>query len=503
MKKVMLIIRDGWGYRKSEKHNALANSETPYTDYLMENYPNILLKASNGSVGLPKGYMGNSEVGHMTIGSGRIVDESLARINKSIKNKSFFKKKEFLEAISNAKKNNSALHIMGLIQEEGVHSHLDHLFALLDLCKQKNFTNVDLHLFTDGRDSPVNKGLTYIKKIQKKLNKLNLGVIQTISGRYYAMDRNKKWQRTKQAYDAIALGSSKIKFADEIKTIKESYKENITDEFIIPRVKIDYNGISNKDSVIFFNYRTDRARQLTRALSDIIFKHFKRKKINAFYVSMTEYYRPIKTAVVFHEPEIKNNLGQIIAKNKQTQLRISETEKYAHVTFFFNSQIEKPNKGEKRIIIPSPNISTYDLQPEMSIREIAKILVKEIKTNKHNLIITNLVNGDMVGHTAKIPAIKKACEEVDNALNHIVEEGRKQNYDIIITADHGNAEDQRKGWETSHTLNPVPCILISNNPTLKNSRLKKNKGLQDIAPTILKILDIKQPKEMTGESLIK
>lgn len=503
MKKVILIIRDGWGFRKSKKHNALANSKTPYSNFLEKNYPNTLLTAHDGAVGLPPKYQGNSEVGHMTLGSGRIIKQSLIRINESIRDKSFFRKKEFLQAIKNAKENNGKLHIIGLIQEEGVHAHLNHLFALLDLCKQKKFHDVNLHLITDGRDSPVHKGLTYLKKIQKKIRQVGLGRIETISGRYYAMDRDNRWERTQKAYEAIALGKSKIKFKDEINTIKKSYEENVTDEFIIPRAKEHYNGIKDNDSVIFYNYRTDRARQLTRALSETTFKHFRRKRINAFYVSMTEYYRPIKTKVAFYEPRMENNLGDIISQNKLKQLRISETEKYAHVTFFFNSQIEKPFKGEERILIPSPKVSTYDKKPEMSVFKIANSLIREIKKDKHNLIVTNLVNGDMVGHTAKIGAIKEACESVDIALKQIVQEGLKHNYDILICADHGNAEDQREGWETSHTVNPVPAILISNKKELKSCKLKKNKGLKDIAPTILNLMDIKKPKEMNGETLIK
>ena len=499
MKKVILIIRDGWGYRKSKKNNALANSKTPFTNNLMKKYPNVLLTAHNGAVGLPQKYMGNSEVGHMTLGSGRIINQSLIRINQSIKDGSFFKKKEFLEVISKAKKRGGAVHIIGLIQEEGVHSHLDHLFALLNLCSRKKFHNVKLHLITDGRDSPTNKGMKYLDKIEKKIEKLGFGEILSISGRFYAMDRDKRWDRTRVAYETIALGKSNIEFEIPKETLKESYKNNLTDEFVIPRVKKGYMGISNKDSVIFFNYRTDRARQLTHAFSDSKFRHFIRKKINAHYVSMSEYYSPIKTAVAFKEPFIKNNLGEIIAKNNLKQLRISETEKYAHVTFFFNSQIEKPNKGEDRIIIPSPKVRTYDLKPEMSVNKIVKNLCLEIKKNKYNLIITNLVNGDMVGHTANVPAIKKACNFVDTGLKKIVEAGIKQNYNILILADHGNAEDQRKGWETSHTINPVPFILISNDKL----KIKEHKGLQDIAPTILDLMEIKKPKEMTGNSLIK
>jgi len=498
MSKVILVIRDGWGFRASKRNNALANSKTPFTDSLMKKYPNTLLTAHDGAVGLPKRYMGNSEVGHMTLGSGRIINQSLSRINKSIQNGSFFKKQEFLKAISSAKKKSGSLHIIGLIQEEGVHSHLNHLFSLLDLCKNKNFQNVKLHLITDGRDSPVNKGMKYLKKIQKKIKKIGFGEIVSICGRFYAMDRDNRWNRTRLSYEAISVGKSKIKFDDPQKTVLESYKQKTTDEFIEPRTKTSYKGISKKDSVIFFNYRTDRARQLTKALSATKFKHFKRKKIQAHYVSMTEYYNTIKTTVAFYEPKIKNNLGQIISNQKLKQLRISETEKYAHVTFFFNSQVEKPNKGEERIIIPSPKVKTYDLKPEMSVKKIATTLVKEIKKNKHDLIITNLVNADMVGHTAKIPQIKKACTAVDTALSKIVNAGLKEDYSIIICADHGNAEDQRPKWKTSHTINKVPCIIASNIKT----KIRKGE-LQDIAPTVLDLMKIKRPKEMTGKSLIK
>jgi len=502
MSKVILIIRDGWGFRASKKNNALANSKTPFTDELMKTYPNTLLTAHDGAVGLPKKYMGNSEVGHITLGSGRTTPQSLVRINKSIRDKSFFRKKEFLKAISSAKKKSGKLHLIGLAQEEGVHSHLKHLFALLDLCKKRNFHEVKLHLITDGRDSPVNKGLEYIKKIERKLKNIKFGEIVSISGRLYAMDRDKRWNRTKAAYEAIALGKSKIKFSNPSQTTLESYKQKTTDEFIQPRTKTKYEGLSRKDSVIFFNYRTDRARQLTQAFSDTNFKHFKRKRIPAHYVSMTKYYNSIKTSVAFHEPILKNNLGDVISKNNLKQLRISETEKYAHVTFFFNSQIEKPNKGESRIIIPSPKVKTYDLKPEMSANKIATTLVKEIKKGKHHFILTNLVNADMVGHTAKIPQIKKACTAVDSALRKIVNAGFKKNYDIIICADHGNAEDQRKGWETSHTTNQIPLILASKNKSLKNIKLSKGE-LKDIAPTILELINIKKPKEMTGNSLIK
>lgn len=499
MKRVVLVIRDGWGYRQSKRDNALANSDTLFTDELMKKYPNVLLAAHDGAVGLPPKYMGNSEVGHMTLGSGRIIKQALERINCAILDKSFFNKIEFLKAIANAKKKNGNLHIVGLIQEEGVHSHLNHLFALLDLCNNKNFYDVKLHLFTDGRDSPVDKGLIYLKKVEKKLQEIGFGEVASISGRYYAMDRDNRWDRTRTTYLAIAEGKSKDKFLDATGAVVSSYKKKVYDEFILPTVKNNYKGITNKDSLVFFNYRTDRARQLMKAFSDKKFSAFERKNIGAYYVAMTEYYHPMASKVAFFEPFVKNNLGEVISKAGLSQLRISETEKYAHVTFFFNSQIEKPNKRENRIIIPSPKVATYDLKPEMSVFEIANRLSKEFSKEKYDFVVVNLVNGDMVGHTANVPAIKKACASVDLALKKIVESGQKYGYDFLILADHGNAEDQRKGWETSHTVNPVPCILVTD----KKCSLREGRGLSDVAPTILDLLGIKQPKEMTGLSLIK
>ncbi|MGE0793343.1 MAG: 2,3-bisphosphoglycerate-independent phosphoglycerate mutase [Candidatus Woesearchaeota archaeon] len=502
-KKVLLVIRDGWGYRKSTKLNALKSTKLNFTNYLMKNYPNTLIHASGEYVGLPKGYQGNSEVGHMTIGSGRIINQSLLRINKSIENKSFFKNAAFVAAVNNCKKNKSTLHIMGLAQIEGVHSHITHLYALLELCKKMKFYDVKIHLFTDGRDSPVNNAKKRVKEVESFLKKNKFGEIVSITGRYYAMDRDRRWDRIKLAYDAIVDGNCKEKFNNSLKCLESSYKRNETDEFLKPKIKENYTGMKDKDSVIFFNFRTDRTRQLTKALVEKSFNEFKRKQKKLFYVAMTNYYKDLNGKVAFDDVKIKNNLGEVIAKNNLTQFRISETEKYAHVTFFFNSQVEKPNKNEDRFLIHSPKVATYDLKPEMSVKEIADNLVKVMKNKNYNLIVTNLVNGDMVGHTGITSAIKKAIIAVDKQLKRIIEQALKSNYDCLIFADHGNVEDQTKKWKTSHTTNLVPFIYVTNKlKDKKDFKLKKNSSLQDIAPTALKLLGIKKPKEMTGNSII-
>lgn len=495
--KVLIVIRDGWGYRRSHILNSIFKGKTEYTDELMKKYPNTLIQASQEWVGLPKGYQGNSEVGHMTIGAGRVLDQSLSRIDKSIKDKSFFENKSFLKAINNCKKYNSSLHLIGLLQKEGVHSHQKHLYALLDLCRKENFHNVKIHIFTDGRDSPAHAAKNKIKKL---LRKMRLGEIVTISGRYFGMDRDNRWDRTKLAYDLIMDGKAKTEFEKPLKCIVEAYKNGETDEFLKPKVKKNYDGVQENDSIIFFNFRTDRPRQLTKAITENKFKDFKRKFKKVFFVGMVDYYKGIKAEVAFPEPKIRNHLGAVISKNKLKQLRISETEKYAHVTYFFNGQDEKIEKGEDRILINSPDVATYDLKPEMSVHEIKNKLVKEIAKDKYELIVVNLVNGDMVGHTGIIPAIRKAVHEVDMALKDIIKSGLEKNYHILVFADHGNAEDQRPKWRTSHTINKVPFIFVSN--TSKQIKLRKDASLKDIAPTALKLLKIKKPKEMQGKSII-
>ena len=500
--KVILVIRDGWGYRKDCKNNSITQTPTPNTNKLMREYSNTLINTSGRVVGLPEGYQGNSEVGHVTIGSGRIIHQSLVRINNSIKNGDFFKISEFIEAIKNCKKNNSNLHLIGLLQVEGVHSHKNHLFSLLDLCKQQNFKNVLIHIITDGRDSPVTNNIKHLISLIKKLNEIGFGKIVTISGRFYSMDRDKRWDRTKKAYECIVKGNCE-EFDDPVKKIKECYSKNETDEFIIPKKASFYKGIKENDSIIFYNFRTDRPRQLTKAIVEKEFEGWNRKPLNVFFVAMTQYYRPMNGNVAFKDQNIDNLLGNVISKKGLKQLRISETEKYAHITFFFNGQIEKPDKNEDRILIPSPKVETYDLKPEMSVYEITDRLIDEIEKEKYDFIVTNIVNGDMVGHTGVVEACKKAVKIVDECIKKIVDKALKKNYTLLIFADHGNIEDQSPKWRTSHTTNPVQFILVSNKKNLKKCKLKNGRGLQDIAPTVLELMGIEKPKEMSGESLIE
>jgi len=508
---VILIIRDGWGYRKNCKDNAICEANPKATESLMNKYPHVLLNASGEASGLPEGYQGNSEVGHMTIGSGRIIFQSMIRISKSIKDKSFFSIPEFISAIENCKKHGTSLHLIGLLQTEGVHAHINHLFALLDLCKKRNFKNVYIHVITDGRDSPVTNSIKMLNLLYKKIKSPDFGKIASISGRYYTMDRNKRWERTKKAYDCIVLGKTEGNiegFDDAIKAVKQCHKNKETDEFIIPIKAKWYKGFSKNDSVIFYNFRTDRTRQLTKAIIEKKFEGWnrgerKKSPINVFFVAMTQYYSPMNAKVAFKDLKLKNLLGEVISKAGMKQLRIAETEKYAHVTFFFNGQNEKPFKGEDRILINSPRVATYDLKPEMSAYLITENLLRNIKSKKYDLIVVNFANSDMVGHTGISNAIIKSVKVVDECIGKIADEGLKNNYTLLISADHGNAEDQTKKWRTSHTINPVPLILISNNKTFSKAKLKKGKGLKDIAPTILKIMGINKPKEMTGENLIK
>jgi len=502
-KKVILIIRDGWGFRADRNQNALFEVSTPNTDKLMNNYPNVLLDASGTAVGLPVGYQGNSEVGHMTIGSGRIIFQSLERINKSIKDGDFFYIKEFVDAVENCKKHNTTLHIIGLLQVEGVHAHRDHLFALLDLCKKHDFTNVYVHVITDGRDAPVTDSEKHVNELLDKFKQVGFGKIATISGRYYTMDRDKRWERIKQAYDCIINGICNETFNDALAKIKECHSQNETDEFIIPRRLYEYSGVKENDSMIFYNFRTDRTREFTQSIVEEKFDGWQRKPLNVFYVGMTQYYIPMNAYVAFKEQKLDNLLGNVVSSHGLKQFRISETEKYAHVTFFFNGQIEEPNPGEDRMMIPSPKVATYDLKPEMSVYEVTQKLVEAINSEKYDLIVTNLVNGDMVGHTGIIEAIHKAVIAVDECLGKIIDSALLHNYISLVFADHGNVEDQTPEWRTSHTINPVPLIVVSNDPELRDCKLKSGKGLKDIAPTVLKIFGIEKPAEMTGESIIE
>ena len=501
-RKVILVIRDGWGFRASSRNNAIASAKTPNADFLMKNYPSVLVDASGEAVGLPSGYQGNSEVGHLTIGSGRVILQSLKRINDSISDGSFFEVKEFLDAINNCKVKCSSLHLAGLLQEEGVHSHMDHLFALLDLCVRENFKDVKLHLFTDGRDSPVTASVAHFKRVLSKLKDLGFGEIVSVCGRYYAMDRDKRWDRTRKAYDCIVNGKGVI-FDDVIKGIKESHNKDVTDEFVLPMKLKGYDGLKRNDSFIFFNYRTDRTRQLTKALVEPFFSGWLRRRKKIFFVGMTQFYKGMNAKIAFKENHLSNLLGEVVSNAGLRQLRISETEKYAHVTFFFNGQVETPFKQEHRILVPSPKVRTYDLKPEMSVYEVSDALIKEIKKDKFEFVVVNLVNGDMVGHTGDVGAITRAVEAVDDCLGKIVMHGLNEGYDLLVFADHGNAEDQRKEWRTSHTVNPVPFIVVSNRSELLHCSLKKGMGLKDVGPTALAVLGLDKPNDMTGESIIE
>ena len=500
---LVLIIMDGWGIAPAGKENAISLARTPNFNELWKSCPHTTLHASGEPVGVPAGMQGSSEVGHLNIGAGRIVYQSWVRINNAIKDKSFFKNPELLAAIKSCKKKKSSLHLMGLVQDQGVHAHQDHLFALLKLCKMQKFKDVWIHFFSDGRDTPPKSALTYLYALEKEMKKLGFGKIGTIIGRYYAMDRDNRWERTEKAYWALAEARGMhVRNASE--GIEKAYAAGESDEFITPKIVDDFQGMKNNDSVIFFNYRLDRTRQITKAFVEPGFKEFKRKKLKLHYVGMTEYYSGMHAHVAFGPQNMKNLLGEIISKHGLKQLRISETEKYAHVTFFFNGQMEKANKGEDRILIPSPKVATYDLKPEMSVYEVTNKLVEELGKNKHDVVICNLVNCDMVGHTGKMHEIIKAIEAVDECVGKIARKTLQMNGTVIITADHGNAEVKiSKEGEilTAHTINDVPLILVSGNEKLKNAKLKKGK-LADIAPTMLQLFGIKKPKEMTAESLI-
>ncbi len=503
---VMLIVLDGWGIGKEYEGNAVYLANTPNFDRLMENFPNTQLKASGLAVGLPEGQMGNSEVGHLNIGAGRIVYQELTKISKSIEDGAFFEKEEFLKAIENAKKNNSKLHLMGLVSDGGVHSHNTHLYALLELCAKENFKDVYIHAFLDGRDVPPTIGKQHITELQQKIEEIGVGKIATVIGRYYAMDRDRRWDRTKLAYEAMVLGRGKTDTCP-IEAVAKSYKEGINDEFIVPTVIVEEGEpvatIDSGDSIIFFNFRPDRARQITRAIVDEEFTGFERKKkVDTFFVTMTEYDKTIENVHVAFKTEIPTNtLGEYVSNLGLNQLRIAETEKYAHVTFFLNGGREVPFENEDRILIPSPKVATYDLKPEMSAIEVKEEVLKRLNMDKYDLIILNFANPDMVGHTGKLEAAIKAVETVDACLGEIVDLLLEKGGKAIVTADHGNAEmmidEKDNSPVTSHTTNKVPLILVG------EEGVKLREGiLADIAPTLLDIMGVEKPKEMTGETLI-
>ncbi len=495
----ILMILDGWGIGKDYEGNAVLKANTPNFDKLVKKYPNTQIKTSGLDVGLPEGQMGNSEVGHMNIGSGRIVYQEFTRINKAIKDNSINSNKEINRAFNNVKNNNSKLHFFGLLSHGGVHSYNQHLYSLIKLAKDNGVEKICVHCFTDGRDVSPTSGVNLIKELQEKLEEIGVGNIATISGRYYSMDRDNRYERTKKAYEAMTLGKG-IENSDPIDAIKKSYDNGVTDEFIDPIIVNKNCMVEDKDSIIFYNFRPDRARQITRAFVDEDFDEFEREKIKTTFVTMTQYDKTIKNVFVAFEPQkLENTFGEYISKLGKKQLRIAETEKYAHVTFFFNGGMEKSYEGEKRILVPSPKVATYDLQPEMSAFEVKDRLIGELKKEYLDFVIINFANPDMVGHTGDIDAAVKAVETVDECLGEIAEYVEKHNINMLVTADHGNAEEMLDDGEimTAHSNNNVPFILITN----EKCNLKEGR-LADIAPTILELMELDKPKEMTGESLI-
>lgn len=498
-RKVLLIILDGWGLREEKKGNAIKLAHTSHIDKFWKQYPHAVLQAAGEYVGLPEGQMGTSEVNHMTIGAGRVIFQDLVRINKAIADGSFFKNPAFKSAFAHVKKYHSALHIKGLISPGGVHSHQNHIYALLKMAKKAGIKKVFIHAFTDGRDTLPQSCLAYIQQLEDFLKKEKIGEIASVSGRYYAMDRDHNWERTDKALYALTRGKGKV-YRSAKEAIEESYKNKITDEFILPcsiKLKKGKLGlIKENDAVIFINFRTDRPRQLVE-------RFLRQGPKNLKYVTMSQYNPDYQVEVAFEPQEVENNLGEIISKKGLKHLRITETEKFAHLTFFFNSKREEPFEGEDRIMLNSySDIKNHDERPEMRTPDIAEEIMEDIKKNKHEIIFTNLCNGDMVGHTGNLKATIKGVEVIDQALGKIVPLAQQHGFNIIITADHGNAEEMltpEGGKVTAHTTNPVPFILIS--PKFKKLR-KKEASLIDVAPTILKLLGLKQPQEMTGKSLV-
>ena len=503
MKKVLLCIMDGVGLRESDKGNAFKNANTKTIDKLIQEYPNTYLEASGQYVGLPKGQMGNSEVGHSTIGSGRIIYQPLEKINRSIENKTIYNNKELLNAIDYAKNHNSKLHIIGLLSDGGVHSHINHLFAILDMCNEENLHNVYIHVITDGRDTSPDSGIDYIKMLKEKLEQLEFGKIATICGRYYAMDRDNRFDRVKQAYDML-VDSVGDKYDYPEQAWKNNQARGITDEFLNPSIIKTDGKIEDNDSIITFNFRPDRLRELLASLTNKDFQCFERKILNNIkLVTMMPVANEVICTNAYELENIENVLGSVISDNNLSQLRIAETEKYAHVTYFFDGGKELGLSNCKKILIPSPKVSTYDLKPEMSAYEITDTLIKEISNNKYDLIILNYANGDMVGHTGVYEKGIIAVETVDKCIEKLINNIDLNEYTVLITADHGNCEQMINDDETintAHTTNLVPFIVLDKNICLQKGKIG---SLSDIAPTILKIMGLDIPKEMTGDALIK
>ncbi|HMK18294.1 MAG TPA: 2,3-bisphosphoglycerate-independent phosphoglycerate mutase [Chitinophagaceae bacterium] len=504
-KKIILIIMDGWGLGKVASADAIQNAKTPFVSSLYSKYPNTTLITCGEAVGLPDGQMGNSEVGHLNLGAGRIVYQELQRINVAVRDGSFAKNEILLNAIRFAKKNNKPLHLLGLVSNGGVHSHIEHLKALTDVCKNEKLSEVFIHAFTDGRDCDPKSGLGFIKELQEHLNG-SVGKIASVSGRYYAMDRDKRWERIKLAYDALVNGVGE-KATDAIEAVENSYSKNVTDEFIKPTVIVAEDQqplakIKDGDVAICFNFRTDRCREITQVLTQMDLPDHDMKKLSLHYTTMTDYDKTYKDVnVIFETDNLNNTLGEILAQHGLKQIRIAETEKYPHVSFFFSGGREKPFDGEKRIMISSPKVATYDLKPEMSAFEVTDALLPEIKNKTVDFICLNYANADMVGHTGVWEAAIKAVETVDKCVSQVVTTGLENGYTTFLTADHGNSDymiNEDGSPNTAHTMNLVPFFIIDKE---WKGKIKPGK-LGDLAPTILTMMQLPIPKEMTGEILI-
>ncbi len=503
-----LMILDGFGYSESSNGNAIRVAGIPFVLGLKKEYPHTLVGASGMDVGLPQGQMGNSEVGHLNIGAGRIVYQELTRITKDIDDGGFFEKQELIDAMENAKKNGTKLHTYGLVSDGGVHSHNEHLYALLKMAKQRGLDNVYIHCFMDGRDVPPDSGLGYIEQLEAKIKEIGIGQIATVMGRYYAMDRDNRFERVQKAYTAM-VNAEGLHAASAVQAMRQSYDKGEMDEFVKPTVVMKgpepVATIGAGDSIVFFNFRPDRAREITRTFIDKDFNGFEREYFDVHYVCMTQYDKTFENVHVVYKPQsLENTFGEYLAKNGKRQFRIAETEKYAHVTFFFNGGVEKPNEGEDRFLIPSPKVATYDLKPEMSAYEVADEAVKHIESGEYDVMILNFANPDMVGHTGVLEAAVKAVTAVDACVSKVVGAILKMGGEVLITADHGNSEkmfDENGGPFTAHTTNPVPLILVGER--FKGSRLMSGGRLADLAPTLLDMMGLEKPAEMTGHSLIE
>jgi 2,3-bisphosphoglycerate-independent phosphoglycerate mutase len=505
-KPVMLCILDGFGLRQETKGNAVAAAKKPNFDRYWSQFPHTTLQASGHAVGLPEGQMGNSEVGHLNIGAGRIVYQDLTRLTKAIDDGSFFHNETFIQAVKHVKEHNSSLHLYGLLSDGGVHSHIEHLFALLELAAEEKLEKVFVHAFLDGRDVSPDSSVKYIHQLQAKMQELGVGKIATLQGRYYAMDRDKRWERTEKSYNAMVYGKGPT-YQDPIKAVHESYEKSIYDEFVMPTVIADEQGkpvgtIQNDDAIIFYNFRPDRAIQISQAFTNADFRGFDRGEHpphDLFYVCITKFSETVGGFVAYKPSNLDNTLGEVLSQNGLRQLRIAETEKYPHVTFFFSGGREDPFPGEKRILINSPKVATYDLKPEMSAYEVTDALLTEINEENFDVIILNFANPDMVGHSGKMEPTVKAIETVDECLGKLVDALLAKNGVAIITADHGNSDrviDENGNPFTAHTTNPVPCIV-----TLPETKLREDGVLADLSPTILDLLDVEKPNEMTGTTL--